>query len=30
MSSFQYLIEVDGLSKFEIMMQEVLDRYKRE
>jgi hypothetical protein len=29
MSSFQYLIEVDGLSKFEVMMQEVVDRCKK-
>jgi hypothetical protein len=30
MSSFQYLIEVDGLNKSEVMMQEVVDKCKRE
>jgi hypothetical protein len=30
MSSFQYLIEVDGLNEFEVMMQEVVDRCRRE
>jgi hypothetical protein len=29
MSSFQYLIEVDSLSKSEVMMQEVVDRCKK-